>query len=509
MHHRRSIHHDPAATPVATSAHGHTSGHHPASAHDPAAAHAPTRWPLLLLLCIAQLMVILDISAVNVALPDLAQDLGIAQADLGWTITSYSLIFGSLLLFGGRAADLLGRRRMFLTGLGVFTVASLGTALADSATTLFAARASQGLGAAMLSPAALSILTTAFHGPERAKALGIWGAVGGAGAAIGVLLGGVLTELVDWRAIFVINLPVGLVLAHHALSTLPADADRPRWRGLDLPGALIGTVSLGALVYALSQVQSSGWTSTETLVVGGAGIAGLVGFAAIELHTKQPLLRIQRLTDRAIGGGFVLMLAGSAVLFGSFLLSSIYLQSVLGASALETGLAFLPFAVAIGAGVHAGNHVITHAGVRIPLAIGFAVTAGGMLLLSRVGADGSFVASVLPGMLVAGIGLGIILVAVAVSVLTGAADHEAGMLSGLNTTGHEIGGSLGIAILATIAASGTGGPAAAATSADGIGDAFLVAAIIAATASAVALVILPSARTFLPKLALAPRVAVH
>src|SRR4051794_32910436 len=185
--------------------------------------------PVLLLLALAQLMVILDISAVNVALPDLGKDLGIAGGDLGWTITSYSLVFGSLLLLGGRAADLLGRRRVFLTGLGVFTVASLGSALASGEAVFFAARAGQGLGAALLSPAALSIITTTFHGPERAKALGVWGAVGGAGAAIGVLLGGTLTELVDWRAIFFINLPVGLAVAVGAMQVVPADSAPPRW----------------------------------------------------------------------------------------------------------------------------------------------------------------------------------------------------------------------------------------------------------------------------------------
>jgi EmrB/QacA subfamily drug resistance transporter len=479
--------------------------HHSSGAHS---AHSRTRWSLLLLLSIAQLMVILDISAVNVALPDLAKDLNIGRADIGWTITSYSLIFGSLLLFGGRAADLLGRRRVFLTGLAVFTASSLVTALAGDATMLFAARAGQGLGAALLSPAALSIITTAFRGPERTKALGVWGAVGGAGAAIGVLLGGALTELVDWRAIFLVNLPVGLVLAASAIKLLPADAKRPQWRGLDLRGALLATASLGALVYALSQAQSSGWTSTQTLGIGAAALAGLAAFAALELRTAQPLLRVQRLAGRAVGGGFVMMLAASAVLFGSFLLASLYLQSVLGTGALETGLAFLPFAVAIGAGVHAGTHVVTHAGLRVPLAAGFAIAAAGMLLLSGVGPDGSYAADVLPGMLVAGLGLGIVLVGVAVSVLTGAADHETGMLSGLNTTGHEIGGSLGIAILATIAV-GAAGPAGAAGLAGGIGDAFLAAGILAGVACAAALVMLPSARTFLPKLALAPRVAVH
>jgi EmrB/QacA subfamily drug resistance transporter len=473
--------------------------------HSPGLPAAATiRSPLLLLLSVAQLMVILDISAVNVALPKVAADLGIGRADIGWTITSYSLIFGSLLLFGGRAADLLGRRHVFLAGLGVFTASSLVTALAGDAAVLFAARAGQGLGAAMLSPAALSIITTSFHGPERARALGVWGAVGGAGAAIGVLLGGALTELVDWRAIFFINLPIGALVGAAAMHIVPADTARPRWQGLDLRGALVATASLGALVYSLSQAETAGWTSMKTVGIGAAAIIGLAAFAALELRTEQPLLRVQRLADRAIGGGFVMMLAASAVLFGSFLLSSLYLQRVLGAGALETGLAFLPFAAAIAVGVHVATHLITRAGVRLPLAAGFAVTAAGMLLLSGVGVHGSYLADVLPGMVIAGLGLGTVLVAVAVSVLTGARDEETGMLSGLNTTGHEIGGSLGIAILATIATSALGGAAA-----DGIADAYLAAAAIAAGASLVALVILPSAKAFLPKLALAPPAAVH
>jgi EmrB/QacA subfamily drug resistance transporter len=453
---------------------------------------------LLLLLSVAQLMVILDISAVNVALPDLARDLDIARGDIGWTITSYSLVFGSLLLLGGRAADLLGRRRMFMAGLAVFTVSSLATALAGDAAMLLAARAGQGLGAAMLSPAALSLITTSFHGADRARALGVWGAVGGAGAAIGVLLGGALTELVGWRAIFLINLPVGVLLAIGAMHAIGRDPRAPRWSGLDLRGALLATLGVGGLVYALSQAEGAGWTSAQTLGIGSAALATLALFAVVERRTATPLLRVERLTDRAVGGGFLMMLAVSAVMFGSFLLSSLYLQNVLGRGALETGLGFLPFAAVIGVGVHVAGHVIARAGVRIPMASGFAIVAGGLLLLSQLGAGGSYLADVLPGMLITGVGLGMILVSVSVSVLTGAAEEESGMLSGLNTTGHEVGGSLGIAVLATIA-----------TGAGGIGDAFLVAAVIAGAASLVALVILPAARHFLPKLALAPRVVVH
>jgi MFS family permease len=258
----------------------------------PATATEASPRSLLALLAGAQLMVILDISAVNVALPDMAKDLAIVRGDISWAITSYSLLFGSLLLLGGRAADLLGRRRVFLAGLTAFTMSSLASAVAGSAAALFAARAGQGLGAAMLSPAALSIIMTTFReGAERTTALGVWGAVGAAGAAIGVLLGGTLTEVVDWRAIFFINVPVGLALAGGALKSVPADSAPPRWQGLDLRGAALATISFGALVYAISRASSAGWTSAQTLGVGAAGVAGLTAFGGLELRTSQPLLR--------------------------------------------------------------------------------------------------------------------------------------------------------------------------------------------------------------------------
>ena len=467
--------------------------------------HGNRTKPLLGLLAIAQLMVILDITAVNVALPAMAESLGITGGDIGWTITSYSLVFGSLLLLGGRLADLVGRRRVFMTGLLVFTGASVAAALAGGEETLFAARAAQGLGAALLSPAALAIIMATFTGgTERAHALAVWGAVGGAGAAVGVLLGGALTSLIGWEAIFLINVPVGIAVAAGAHRVIPADPAPPRWSGLDLGGAVLATAGLATLVFALSQASDAGWTSLQTLGLGGLALAGLAAFAALELRTAKPLLQVRRLADRGVGGGFVMMLAVSAVLFGSFLLTSLYMQNALGTGAMETGLAFLPLALAIAAGVHAAGHVVTRAGVRGPMTAGFAVAAGGMLLLSGVDAGGSYLADVLPGMLVSGAGLGVVLVSVSVAIMTGAGDDEAGMLSGLNTTGHEIGGSIGIAALATIATGGAGHG-----SVGDIADAFLAAAGIAGAAAIAAMLVLPSAASFLPKLRLAPRIAIH
>src|SRR3954449_9650840 len=397
----------------------------PDETHAGSTAH---RW-LLPVLLVAQLMVILDITAVNIAMPHIATDLQMSGSTISWTLPSYSLIFGSLLLFGGRAADLLGRRRMFLTGLGVFTASSLASATAGSAGALFAARAGQGLGAALLSPAALSIVMAAFQGSHRAKALAAWGAVGGAGAAIGVVVGGVLTEFADWRMIFYVNLPVAAVLLVASLKVVPADSQKPRWRGLDLPGAALATTSLAAVVYGITQADSAGWTSIQTHLCGIGGLAGLVAFAIYELHIDAPLLRVERIADRAVGGGLLLMLLAAGSIFGLFLLCSLYLQSVLGMGPLATGFSFIPLAVAAGIGAHLAGHLIAKHGVRGPLAAAFLVGAVGMFLLSRVPTNGSYLSNVLPGMLVAGLGLGIAVVTVSVAILTGSRSEEAGMLS--------------------------------------------------------------------------------
>ena len=477
--------------------------HHKQShSHSPSHARpSRTNATLLLVLLVAQLMVILDITAVNIALPSLAKDLQLSGSQISWTITSYSLVFGSLLLFGGRAADLLGRRRLFLTGLGVFTLSSLASALAGTAAALFAARAGQGLGAAMLSPAALSIITSCFHGHAKAKALAAWGAVGGAGAAIGVLAGGLLTEFADWRMIFFVNLPVAVALAITAVRVIPSDTEKPRWRGLDLRGAVVATTSLGAIVYAITQGASAGWTSTQTVGFALAGLAGLAAFGVVETRTEKPLLKVGRLADRAVGGGLFLMLAAAGSIFGLFYLCSVYLQNVLGTSPLLTGLAFIPLALAAGVGAHAAGHVVGRHGVRGPLASAFAIATVGMALLAHVGPHGTYLRNVLPGMLVAGLGLGIAVVSVSIAILTGARESESGMISGLNSTGHEIGGTIGIAVFSTIAA-GASGAFGAAHAASAVSHAFVAAGILTSLAGLVAFAVLPHARDFVPKLRL-------
>ena len=415
---------------------------------------------LLLLLALAQLMVILDISAVNVALPDLAKDLDIGGGDLGWTITSYSLVFGSLLLLGGRAADLLGRRRVFLTGLGVFTVASLASALATSEGGLLRRPRRPGPGRGDAVPGRAVDHHDHLPGSrprEGARRLGCrrrrrrrHRRPAGRRRSPSSSTGAPSSSS---------TCPSASASPSRRRRSCPPTSPDPQWRGLDLRGAVVATASLAALVYALSQAADAGWTSAQTLGLGLAGLAGLAAFAALELHTRTPLLNISRLGERGVGGGFVMMLAASAVLFGSFLLTSIYLQEVLGTGALETGLAFLPMAVIIGLGAHLGSHLVGHAGPadrhgrRVRADRRRHAAAGRRRRRRQLPRRCPARACSSPAWASASRWS-----SVALSVLTGAADDEAGMLSGLNTTGHEIGGSLGVAVLVTIAtgAIGTG-----------------------------------------------------
>ena len=457
---------------------------------------AQLRRTMLPVLLIAQLMAVIDVSAVNVALPHISKGLGIAGGDSGWAITSYTLLFGSLLLLGGRAADLLGRRRMFVVGVSVFTIGSLASSLAGTGGEFFGARAVQGTGAAMLSPAALSILSSAFIEDARARALAAWAAVGGAGAAIGVLAGGFLVGVAGWRAIFFVNLPIGLLLALFALRTLPRDEAGRQWQGLDLRGALLAVSGVGAVVYGVSRGGVSGWASVSTLGFTLAGVFALGLLVALERRVESPLVRAEKLADRAVGGGFVLMLAAAGMLFSVFLLVSLYLQDVQRAGALRAGAAFLPLALAAGAGAHVGGRLVRQFGVRGPMAAGFLAAAAGMLVLARLPRQGGYVADVLPGLVVVGLALGVVLVAVALCVFAGAEDSEAGMLSGLNSTGHELGGTIGVALSVAIASAGAGAHAFA----PHLDRAFLVNACVGAVAALVAWLVLPAAGPFLERL---------
>ena len=433
----------------------------------------------LALLCAAQFMIILDVTVVNLALPSIQADLGFASKDLQWVVTAYTLAFGGLLLLGGRTADLLGRRRMFLAGLGVFTVASLGSALAASPAALLATRALQGVGAAMLSPAALSLISTIFPaGPERHRALGVWAAVAASGGAVGVLVGGALTEGFGWESIFLVNVPVGAAVAAAAWRILPR-APGAR-RALDLTGALLATGSLVALIYGLVEADSAGWGSAQTLGLFALAAAGLTAFVALESRTPEPLVDLAVLRHRPTVTGLVLLMAGIGSLFAGFFFSSQYLQQVLGHSALRTGLEFLPVSIAIGLAAHAGGELVSHLGAKPVIATGMLLGAAGALLLSGLDPQGRYAADVLPGLLVVGLGAGLSISGVMITAMSGANEHNAGLVSGLTSTAHEIGIALVLAVLSTVAASQADLTA-------GFADAFRAAAVIGVGAALLAL----------------------
>jgi MFS family permease len=322
----------------------------------------PRRWWALVLLALAQFMVILDITVVNVALPSIGADLHLDRASLTWMVTAYTLCFGGLMLLGGRLADTLGRRRMFLTGLGLFTVASLASGLAQAGTILVAARAAQGIGAALLSPAALAILTTTFHGPERNRALGVWAAIAGAGAAVGVLAGGLLVEYASWRWVFFINLPVGIAVAATVPAVVAAIRPARPARRVDLPGALTGTLATAAVIYGLVTAGSDGWGATTTLLPLAIGLVLAGVFAAVQRVTREPLVPLGLLARRPLFAGQLVMLATSGLLLATYFLASLYLQRLLGHTALDTGLVFLPAALATIAVSHLAAHAVSHLG---------------------------------------------------------------------------------------------------------------------------------------------------
>lgn len=458
--------------------------------------------PALILLCAAQFMVILDITVVNIAMPSIQAELGFSVADLQWVVTAYTLAFGGLLLLGGRAADLLGRRAVFLAGLTLFTGASLGAALAGSATALLVARACQGVGAAMLSPAALALVTTTFpDGPRRRRALAAWAAVAASGGAFGVLAGGILIETLDWTAIFLVNVPIGIAVGLGVLRLVPAGAGAAEGaRGpIDLAGALLATGGLVALIYGLVEAPAAGWGSAQTVGLGALAAAALAGFVAVERRARRPLVELSVFRRRPTATALVLMVAGMGTVLSTFFFLTLHLQHVLGHSALRTGLEFLPGAVLLVLAAHAGGHLTARAGARTVLAGGMTLAALGALLLSGLSPTGSYVADVLPGLLVLDLGVGLAASAIFIVGMSGVGDGEAGMVSGLLSTAHELGGALVLPVLSTIAVSaigastldGAGGLDPALATA-GFGDAFRAAAAIALGAALLALVALRS-----------------
>ena len=412
------------------------------------------RWQSLALVCAAFFMVVLDVSIVTVALPSIARSLHLSQTNLQWVLTAYAIAFGGFLLLGGRAGDLLGRRLMFVTGLILFTAMSLVCGLASSLAMLITARALQGLGAAIISPATLSIITTTFEeGPDRNKALGLWGAMGGAGAAAGVLFGGILTKYFGWQWIFFVNVPVGVLVL--ALTPLRVRESRAplETRHFDALGATVVTGGLALLVYAISEAPTAGWASAQTIGLLVASLVLLAVFVMLEARSAAPLmpLRIFKVGNVAGANGVAVLLG--AVVFANFFLLTLYVQDVLGYSALRTGLTFLATAgtTVILAGV--AQALTTRYGARPVLGIGMVILTGGMVFYAQIPVDGQYVRNLLPGYLLVGVGLAMSFVAVSIAALQGVHDREAGLASGLLNTSQQIGGALGVAVASSVAIS--------------------------------------------------------
>jgi EmrB/QacA subfamily drug resistance transporter len=442
------------------------------------------KWLALALLSVVQFMVVLDIAIVNVALPSIQVDLGFSQENLQWVISAYALVFGGFLLLGGRAADVLGRRRIFLAGLILFTLSSLLAGVAWSEASLIGARVFQGLGAAIVSPAALSILSTTFaEGRERNVALGVWGAVGGFGAAAGVLLGGILTDALSWEWIFFVNVPVG-VASFVLAPILLAESRDARVRRFDLPGAVLVTAGLSALVYAITQAGQGGWLAGRTLGFLAGALALIAAFVVWELRHPEPLMRLGIFRTRTVAGANVAGFIMGTAMFSMFLMLTLYMQQVLGYSPMKTGVAYLAVAGTAIVWSAVAAQLVTRVGVKPVLTAGMTVLAVGLVYFTQVSIGGSYLGDLLPGFLLIAIGIGFSFVPISIAALAGVEAREAGLASGLINTSQQIGGALGIAALATIATSRSadalaGGSALPAALVEGFTGAFVAGAIIA------------------------------
>ncbi|MFC5031041.1 MULTISPECIES: MFS transporter [Streptomyces] len=442
-------------------------------------AAAPA-WAVLAAVCAGQFLVVLDVSVVNVALPSIRTGLGLHEAGLQWVINAYALTFAGFLLLGGRAADLFGRKRVFLAGLLLFAVASLAGGIATAPWLLIAARAVQGVGAALLSPTTLTILTAAFPpGPARTRAIGTWSAVGAAGGASGGLIGGLLTNYLSWRWVLLVNVPIGVLVLIAAVLWLP-ESRGGTVRRLDVPGAVLVTAGMATLAYGIAQTESHGWTTPDSLVPLLGGLAVLAGFLAVQARTREPLMPLGLFRIRSVSSANSVLLVTSAGSFAMWYFLTLSMQNVLHYSPLRAGLCFLPHTLSIILGSKLAPRLMGRWGVRTVGALGGVLMAGGMVWQSRLTPDGTFAGTILaPGIMMA-LGGGLLLTPVATAATTGADPSDQGLVSGLLNTSRTLGGALGLTVLATVAASHTGSRTAAGDSAEqalasGYSSAFLVA----------------------------------
>ena len=456
---------------------------------DRPAADSRTRWAALLVLCLGNLMIVLDTTIVNVALPSIRQDLGFSESSLAWVVNAYLLTFGGFLLLGGRLGDLFGHRRLFLIGIATFTAASVACGVAATAGVLVAARAVQGLGGAVVSAVALSLVMNLFTEPaERAKAMGVIGFVAAGGGSIGVLMGGVLTNSLDWHWIFLVNAPIGVAVVLLSLRVLPAVHVRAADSRLDVAGAVTVTTALMLAVYAIVNGNEAGWTSRQTVGLLAAAAVALAMFLWLETTVRSPLVPLTLFRLRNVAVSNVVGVLWAAAMFAWFFLSALYLQLVLGYSPLQVGLAFLPANLVMGAfSLGLSAKLVMRFGIRAPLAVGLLIAALGLLLFARAPVDGSFAVDVLPSMLLLGFGAGMAFNPVLLAAMSDVEPSESGLASGVVNTSFMMGGALGLAVLASLAAARSDSLASAGADAvtalnGGYHVAFVVGAVCAATA---------------------------
>jgi EmrB/QacA subfamily drug resistance transporter len=450
-----------------------------------------TRWLALYVLCLGDLMIVLDATIVNVALPSIREDLGFSEASLAWVVNAYLLTFGGFLLLGGRLGDLFGHRKLFLTGIGVFTTASLACGLATSQGFLVGARAVQGLGGAVVSAVALSLIMTLFQDPvERTKAMGFFGFVMAGGGSIGVLLGGVLTDTLSWHWIFLVNIPIGVAVFVLCLILIPGARGLDAAPRLDVAGAVTVTAALMLAVYAIVNGNKAGWTSLQTLGLLAVSVVLLAVFVWIESRVAAPLAPLRLFALRNVAVSNVVGVLWAAAMFAWFFLAALYLQLVLGYDPLHVGLAFLPANLIMGAfSLGLSARLVMRFGVRVPIAVGMSLVALGLALFARAPVDGTFVVDVLPSMIVLGIGVGMAMNPVLMAAMSDVDASEAGLASGVVNTAFMMGGALGLAVLASLAAWRTGnlgGPSDVSALNGGYHLAFLVGAAFAVVATAIA-----------------------